>query len=136
MRYILCMRSETKETKESWEGYATIHSLGLYPSVLKEETIKEKLKNNEKILVKIYEDIESIQKDISEFSKRCRRDDVWHKEQIWKKSKYILKFYPIKVDSSKFPFKLRKYVKDEKKYIYKKVNTDNIYELEINDKKN
>ena len=110
MRYILGMSSYNKLTKERWEGIATINGWGLYPQVRTIEKIKELLNNedNKPINTKIYNSIEEIQKDISDFAIRCRRDDVWHKEQIWKKSKYILNFYPIKVDSSKFPFKVKK----------------------------
>lgn len=129
MRYILGMRCENKKNKEIWEGYSTINGLGLYPSVLKEETIKKKLKNDDTILVKIYDNLETLQKDISKYSKACRRDDVWRKDQIWEKSKYIFKFYALKVDSSKFPFKLKEHIKDKKKYIYKKIDNGKIYEL-------
>lgn len=70
MRYILGMSSYNKLTKERWEGIATINGWGLYPQVRTIEKIKELLNNedNKPIKTKIYNSIEEIQKDISDFA--------------------------------------------------------------------
>lgn len=109
MRYILGISIYDKEKKITKEGYAVVNSLGLFPSLEKISDIQKTLDEDKEVCTKIYNNIEDIQKEITDFSVRFRRDDVWGKHQIWKKSKVIIKFYPIKVDSSKFPFKISKY---------------------------
>lgn len=113
MQYILGMHSKNKITKEEWEGIAIIDKLGLYPSVCKIDVIKQKIIKGDMILVKIYNDSDEIKKEIQSVSKRFRRDDVWQPHQKYQKSKYILNFYPLKVLSSKFPFKLEKFKEKE-----------------------
>lgn len=127
MRYILGISIYNKEKKTTKEGYAVLNSLGLFPSLESISDIEKTLDEDKEVCTKIYNSLEDIQKEISDFSVRFRRDDVWGKHQIWKKSRAIIRFYPIKVDSSKFPFKISKLTPTGK--LKSKVK-DNIIRLE------
>lgn len=120
MRYIIGINITNKETKKVSDGFAIIDSLGLYPSLYTKENILEKLKEDKQIFTIVYPDLDSVQNAISEYSKLFRRDDCWSKSQIWKKSKYIRKFYAIKVDTLKFPFKIGEPYKFEKSRLKEK----------------
>ena len=107
MRYILGISIVDKDTKEVREGYARVDSLGLYPNLLTIKKAYEELEQDKEVKVIVYDNLEDLQKDIERFSKAFRRDDVHRDDQIWQKSRKIRKFYPIKIDSSNFPFKVK-----------------------------
>lgn len=107
MRYILGISIIDKDTKEVREGYARVDSLGLYPNLLTIEKAYEELEQDKEVKVIIYDNLEDVKKDIERFSKAFRREDVHRNDQIWQKSRKIRKFYPIKIDSSNFPFKVK-----------------------------
>lgn len=106
MRYAIGVNIYDKKEGTSYDGLATIDSLGLYPSVLRIPKIQEYIDDGKEVTTIIYDDLESVQKKISEFSVHFRREGVWSKYQKWEKSKKIIRFYAVKVDSSKFPFKI------------------------------
>ncbi len=103
MRYILGVKIYNKENKETTEGLTVFDCIG-YPASKSIEAINESLKDGKTVKTRIYNTIEEAQKAISEYTKNFRRDDVWKSQQTWMKSKYIITFYPIKIDNNKFPF--------------------------------
>lgn len=113
MRYILCCKIIDKATGKEDDGFCLFDSLGLYPSLFTKEVIDKRLKEDKTLLTLIYDDLEYAQQRVSEMSKAFRRDDVWAASK-WIKSKKIRNFYLLKVDSSKFPYKLEKYDKPTK----------------------
>lgn len=101
MRYAIGVKIYNKAEKTYEEGLATFDNAGGFPS---KETIQDIQYYLDKKEVKtlIYDSAEEAEKASAKFTKNFRRDDVWH--NIWKKSKYIITFYPIKIDNNKFPF--------------------------------
>lgn len=106
MRYVLGVACLERETEQYCEGIALVDKYGLYPYIGTKSGIEQKLDRDEEIRTIIYDDLESIQKTISDFSKRFRREGVSKPHQTWLKPKRSFRFYPIKVDSSNFPYKV------------------------------
>lgn len=107
MRYAIGIEIIDKRTNESKIGIACIDSLGMYPSFSSDEYIKKRMAEGNEIETYIYNDDQDFLKsEVKRFADAFRRDDVWHKEQIWLKSKNIINFFPIKVDSSNFKYKI------------------------------
>lgn len=69
---------------------------------------KNKIDSEEAGKTRIYvsDNIEEIKKLVTILSNCYRRDDVWLNST--KKSKLIRNFYPVKIDSSKFPYIVKK----------------------------
>ena len=106
MRYVLGISFYNKITKELSEGIAIVDKYGTYPNIGRISSIQEAIDEGKEINTIVYDDLDSIKKVISDYSIRFRRDDVAKPHQIWQKSKRTIRFYPIKVDSSKFEFKI------------------------------
>lgn len=109
MRYTIGVSMEDKYTGVIEEGFYGIGFLGL-TSIIGEDSVKGSLKEN-RTLYSIYvlDNIEDAEFLCRKLSRSYRRDDVW--KNSGRKSRKIRRFYPLKVDSSKFPFLL-----DEKKH--------------------
>ena len=110
MRYLIGVTMIDKTTNSKEDYIATLGLFCSYPYILTEKRICDKLISGDEISTLIFDDLDSVKKEISKLSVAFRRDDVWHKEQKWIKSNYIRKFYPIKFDSSKLPFMVDKYI--------------------------
>lgn len=121
MRYTIGYSDYKKETGESFDGgiYAST-SYGL-PYILTTDNFEPQDKNS--VTIYVSDDLEEIKKAISILSVSYRRDDVWLKPHL--KSKKIRRFYPLKIDSSKFAFTI------DNKPAYKKPSTLKTKELDF-----
>lgn len=134
MRYAIGVKIYNKNENFHIEGLATFDKMGGFPSKDSVKDIIDSLDNNEEVKTMIYDSTEEAEKAVARFSKNFRRDDVWKPSQIWQKSKYIITFFPIKIDNNKFPFLVEK-TKEKTKggnyvYLYKKkkgIDYDNIF---------
>lgn len=107
MRYAIGIEIIDKKTNESKVGLACIDSLGMYPSFSSDEYILKRMNEEKEIETYIYNDDQDFLKsEVRRFADAFRRDDVWGKERIWQKSGCIINFFPIKVDSSNFKYKV------------------------------
>lgn len=125
MRYVLGVSCYNKETKKLIEGIAIIDKYGMYPNIGSETVIKDFLSEGKKVETIVYDNLDSIQKVISDYSVRFRREGVSKPHQKWYKTKRTFRFYPIKVDSSRFPFKIgeeiplkKQPIGQEKKHVF------------------
>lgn len=99
MRYTLGCKIYNKETKTSREGYYLTSKFLPYFS--------ESVDSDKNKYLFVYDSADEINKDIKELARSYRRDDVGWAHQKWEKSKQIITFYPIKIDSSLFPYVLK-----------------------------
>lgn len=135
MRYAIGIRFYNKEEKFHTEGLATFDKIGGFPSMESMKDIVTSLENKEEVKTLIYESAEEAEKAAAEYTKNFRRDDVWKPSQVWLKSKYIITFFPLKIDNNKFQFLVEK-TEDKTKggsyiYLYKKkkgIDYDNIFD--------
>ena len=126
MRYTIGCSIEDKATKDRYEGFVGIDSLGL-EYVLTEDVIKRDIEsedNKKELTILVYDNLELAEKAISSHAKSYRRDDVWLSP--WKKSKKIRKFYLIKIDSSNFNYEIEENKNFKKKKDYKLCKIVNI----------
>lgn len=98
MRYAIGVEIQDKKSKNKYNGLYVIGKYGL-PFVF---TSGSGVKN---ATIDVYDDIADAKSKVSYLSRTYRRDDVWHSPD--KKSRQIRKFYLVKVDSPKFPVKLK-----------------------------
>lgn len=104
MRYTIGYSDYNKETEKSTDnGLFANTSYGL-PFILTLDNVKPEDFNKTSIYVS--DDIDEIKKAITILAVSYRRDDVWLSPH--KKSKRIRRFYPVKIDSSKFPYTISK----------------------------
>lgn len=96
MRYTIGATMIDKKTNEINDGYYAVSKLGT--AILLNEFNIEKYKDSFGLY--IFDNIEDAVKYSRCLSRCYRRDDVWGNKQI--KSKKIRRFYPLKVDSSRF----------------------------------
>lgn len=104
MRYILGVSKYDKITGDKFEYLAVVDNAGLYPSIYRIDYIEKKLDEDQEIHTMVFDSVDEIQKIISEYTVMFRKENIKKN----KKTKYILNFYALKVDSSKFPFKVSK----------------------------
>lgn len=124
MRYAIGIRFYNKNENFYTEGLATFDKIGGYPSMESMKDIVTSLENKEKVKTMIYDSAEEAEKVAAKYAKNFHRDDVWRPSQVWQKSKYIITFFPLKIDNNKFPFLVEK-TEDKTKggsyiYLYKK----------------
>lgn len=128
MRYTIGCSITDKKTNETYEGYYSIGGCGfdcvLTPSSL--EKIKEKNKLNE-YWVYVFDNPEDVEYYCRYLARCYRRDDVWANKTV--KSKKIRRFYPLKIDSSKFNLVL------DEDFSYGKLKKD-IYRYDLKETKN
>ena len=125
MRYILGCKVINKQTKEEKDCFCIAGAFSLYPRLCTLENLKTLCKDKD-IETLIFENLEDAQKAISKYSVAFRRNDKSEKSQKWEKSNYIRKFYALKFDSPKCPFKIKEKVKHRK--------LDNLYSIDIKDR--
>ena len=101
MRYTIGCTIIKKVSNEKKIGFFSLSGILGLGTLLNMKNIDD-APSNYKLLV--FDDIKSVQTYCQILSRSYRRDDVWANSSI--KSKQIIKFYPLKIDSLKFPFEL------------------------------
>ena len=100
MRYAIGVEIEDKKSKDKYSGLYVVGDFG-FPGVF----VSGESRNADGYTIDIYDDIEAAKKKVSILARAFRRDDVAFSKG---KSRKIRRFYPVKVDSPKFPVVLKK----------------------------
>ena len=128
MRYTIGITMIDKETKDTVEGYYSIGGCG-FSAILDESNLKRLKKDNKlnEYWIYVFDNVEDVEYFCRYLSRAYRRDDVWGNDKL--KSKKIRRFYPLKIDSSKFNLIL------DEEFRYGKLKHD-IYRYDLKETKN